>query len=259
MMIIRLFKIINIPILLIMIFMFYFSDGYIEAHKPFFPDPAPTSKESIVISNPDISQVFYFILNNKNNEFWIQMKLNKGHNLILDLGAPKLLELRNLSPELYLYDAADDKEFSEIYSFVPDSTNVVGEFHEPFTDTYSWVYLKKRYTINEEGNYYVRIKSSEDVQTKVWFATGIIEDFGITDLLNFAGTRSDVKNFHKSDEAPELENKVIIPESTTISKSENNTINSESDNKITNLNIYFIIIIIGVIITMIYFIKYKLK
>ena len=69
-----------------------------------------------------------------------------------------MLELRNLSPELYLYHQADDKEFSEIYSFVPDSTNVVGEFHEPFTDTYSWVYLKKRYTINEEGNYYVRIK-----------------------------------------------------------------------------------------------------
>jgi len=259
MIIIRLFKIINIPILLIMIFMLYSTDGYIEAHKPFFPDPAPTSQESIVISNPDISQVFYFILNNENNEFWIQMKLKKGHNLILDLGAPKLLELEKVSPELYLYKQGDDKEFSEIYSFIPDSKNIVSEFHEPFTDTYSWVYLKKRFTINEEGNYFVRIKSSHDMQTKAWFATGIIEDFGITDLINFAGTRSDVKNFHKSDKALELENKIIIPESIAISKSENNTIIPESDNKITNLNIYFIIIIIGVIITMIYFIKYKLK
>ena len=187
------------------------------------------------------------------------MKLKKGHNLILDLGAPKLLELEKVSPELYLYKQGDDKEFSEIYSFIPDSKNIVSEFHEPFTDTYSWVYLKKRFTINEEGNYFVRIKSSHDMQTKAWFATGIIEDFGITDLINFAGTRSDVKNFHKSDKALELENKIIIPESIAISKSENNTIIPESDNKITNLNIYFIIIIIGVIITMIYFIKYKLK
>ena len=97
------------------------------------------------------------------------------------------------------------------------------------------------------------------MQTKVWFATGIIEDFGITDLINFAGTRSDVKNFHKSDEISELEKKIIIPDSPAITKSENNNIISVFYNKITNLNIYFIIIIVSVIITMIYFTKYKLK
>tara|TARA_Y100000590_G_scaffold417332_1_gene516989 strand:- start:1126 stop:1905 length:780 start_codon:yes stop_codon:yes gene_type:complete len=256
---IKLSKIINIAVLFSIFFMMFFTNDYIEAHKPFFPDPAPTIEESILILNPDISQVFYFILNNKNNEFWIQMKLKKGHNLILDLGAPKFLELKNVSPELYLYQQLDDKGFSELYSFIPGSKHMVTEFHEPFTDTYSWVYLKKRFVINEEGNYFVKIKSSVDMQTKVWFATGIIEDFGITDLINFAGTRSDVKNFHKSDEISELEKKIIIPESPAITKFENNNIISVFYNKITNLNIYFIIIIVSVIITMIYFTKYKLK
>ena len=106
---IKLLKITNIPLMFIMLFVFYSTDGYIEAHKPFFPDPAPTSEDSILISNPNISQVLYFILDNKTNEFWINMKLEKGHNLILDLGAPKLSELKNIFPELYLYNKIDQK------------------------------------------------------------------------------------------------------------------------------------------------------
>ena len=258
-MILRLLKITNIPLMFIMLFVFYSTDGYIEAHKPFFPDPAPTSEDSILISNPNISQVLYFILDNKTNEFWINMKLEKGHNLILDLGAPKLSELKNIFPELYLYNKIDQKEFSEIYSFKADSQTKVSEFHEPFTDTHSWVYLKKRYIIEEQGDYFIKIKSSSDIKTKIWFATGVIEDFGITDLINFAGTRSDVKNFHKPDELNEPKNEIIIPESIGIVESENNTMLSESNNKITNLNIYFIIIFVSIIIIMIFFIKYKLK
>ena len=242
----------------IILFVFYSRDGYIEAHKPFFPDPAPTFEDSILISNPNISQVFYFILDKKTNEFWIRMNLQKGHNLILDLGAPQLSKLKNIFPELYLYKI-DQNEFSEIYSFKPDSKTKISEFHEPFTDTYSWVYLKKRYIIEEQGDYFIKIKSSSDIKTKIWFATGVIEDFGITDLINFAGTRSDVKNFHKSNEIIESKNETIIPESIGIVKSENNTILSESNNKITNLNIYFIIIFVSIIVIMIFFIKYKLK
>ena len=116
------------------------------------------------------------------------MNLQKGHNLILDLGAPKLPSLKNASPELYLYHQIAEEKFSEIYSFNLDLKNTVSEFHEPFTDTYSWIYLKKKYIIKEKGNYFVRIKSSQNIQTKTWFATGIIEDFQITDLINFAGT-----------------------------------------------------------------------
>ena len=256
---IKLLKITNIPLMFIMLFVFYSTDGYIEAHKPFFPDPAPTSEDSILISNPNISQVLYFILDNKTNEFWINMKLEKGHNLILDLGAPKLSELKNIFPELYLYNKIDQKEFSEIYSFKADSQTKVSEFHEPFTDTYSWVYLKKRYIIEEQGDYFIKIKSSSDINTKIWFATGVIEDFGITDLINFAGTRSDVKNFHKSNKIIESKNEIIIPELIGIVESENNTILSESNNKITNLNIYFIIIFVSIVVIMIFFIKYKLK
>jgi len=65
------------------------------------------------------------------------MNLQKGHNLILDLGAPKLPLLKNASPELYLYHQIAEEKFSEIYSFNLDSKNTVSAFHEPFTDTYS--------------------------------------------------------------------------------------------------------------------------
>ena len=166
------------------------------------------------------------------------MNLQKGHNLILDLGAPKLPLLKNASPELYLYHQIAAEKFSEIYSFNLDLKNTVSEFHEPFIDTYSWIYLKKKYIIKEKGNYFVRIKSSQNIQTKTWFTTGIIEDFQITDLINFTGTRSDVKDFHKPTEIIESENGTIIP---------------ESNNKITNLNIYFIIVIVSTIIIMIFY------
>ena len=54
---IRIIKVINIPLLVIVIFTLFFNDRYIETHKPFFPDPAPTIADSILISNPNISQV----------------------------------------------------------------------------------------------------------------------------------------------------------------------------------------------------------
>ena len=57
---IRILKVINIPFLVIVIIALFFNDRYIEAHKPFFPDPAPTIADLILISNPNVSQVFYF-------------------------------------------------------------------------------------------------------------------------------------------------------------------------------------------------------
>mgnify|MGYP001447052649 CR=1 FL=1 len=70
---IRLLQIINITFLFIILFVFYSRDGYIEAHKSFFLDPAPTFEDSILISNPNIFQVV--ILDKKTNEFWIIMNL----------------------------------------------------------------------------------------------------------------------------------------------------------------------------------------
>jgi len=168
----------------------------LEAHKPFFPPSSPTKDNALTINKPNISQVFYFVLSEEENEFWFKLNLGKGHNLILDLGTPKFDIYKNMYPDLILYYENEKTNLDKLAHYNIDNKWGLSEFHEPFTNTYSWVYVKDRYSAPRAGNYYVRVKSNYKTDFRLWFATGIIEDFGITDLAKFAGNRNTIRDFH---------------------------------------------------------------
>jgi len=178
---------------------FILSIEEIEAHKPFFPPKSTNMEESLFIGQPNISQVFYFELTPDEDEFWLKFDLSIGHDLVLDLGAPRFDTNKIKTSDLYLYYKNKNNELNEILSFEKKSDDSVSEFYEPFTQTYSWIYIKHRYEVIENGEYYVKIKLSAKENTKLWFATGLIEDFGMSDLAKFAGNRTKIKEFHNQE------------------------------------------------------------
>jgi hypothetical protein len=131
----------------------------------------------------------------------------------------------------------------------------LSEFHEPFTNTYSWIYVKDRYSIPMAGNYYVRVKSDYKMDYRLWFATGIIEDFGITDLAKFAGNRNTIREFHTNDYETENVPNPESEKSNFTNESEGSTEQSEVSTEQSESNtfmIYVLILSIFIILLFIY-------
>ncbi len=234
---------------------FLMETQHLEAHKPFFPPSSPIKENALPINKPNISQVFYFVLSEDNDEFWFKLNLEKGHSLILDLGTPKFDIYKNMYPDLTLYYENEKMDMDKLVEYNIDNKWGLSEFHEPFTNTYSWIYVKDRYSIPMAGNYYVRVKSDYKMDYRLWFATGIIEDFGITDLAKFAGNRNTIREFHTNDY--EIEN-VPNPESEKsnfTNESEVSTEQSEVSTEQSESNtfmIYVLILSIFIILLFIY-------
>ena len=186
-------------LLLLIASSYIFTIEEIEAHKPFFPSQSMHMEDSLFIGQPNISQVFYFELTPEKNEFWFKLNLNIGHDLVLDLGAPKFDTNKIKTSNLYLYYKNKNNELNQILSFEKKSDDFVNEFYEPYSKTYSWIYIKHRYKIMQNGEYYIKIKLSDLKSAKLWFATGLIEDFGMSDLTNFAGNINMVQKFHNKE------------------------------------------------------------
>tara|TARA_Y100001970_G_scaffold154314_1_gene189033 strand:+ start:14509 stop:15291 length:783 start_codon:yes stop_codon:yes gene_type:complete len=240
-------------LIFVIILIFIIDVQHIEAHKPFFPPESNSKEQALYINQPNISQVFYFTLSEQKKEFWFELSLVKGHNLILDLGAPKFEDYKSKYPNLYLY-YQNEKDFIEILSYTSDNKWGLSEFHEPFTNTYSWVYVKDRFSIEKEGTYFVRVTSEYVTDFKLWFATGIIEDFGISDLANFAGTRNKVRDFH-SDTNDSDDINISLTDMPASLENTNDFIGIIKTNKLV---IYVLILIIFIIVLFLY-INRKLK
>ena len=82
---------------------FLMETQHLEAHKPFFPPSSPIKENALPINKPNISQVFYFVLSEDENEFWFKLNLEKGHSLILELWTNKFDIYKNMYPDLTLY------------------------------------------------------------------------------------------------------------------------------------------------------------
>jgi len=216
---------------------FIFTIEKIEAHKPFFPPQSMHMEDSLFIGQPNISQVFYFELTPDKNEFWFKLNLNIGHDLVLDLGAPKFDTNKIKTSNLYLYYKNKNNELNQILSFEKKSDDFVNEFYEPYSKTYSWIYIKHRYEIMQNGEYYIKIKLSDLKSAKLWFATGLIEDFGMSDLANIAGNINMVQKFHT--QGMNYTNSLEIEEKNKLSSN-----NFELSSKLLYVLILFIFVII---------------
>ena len=201
-------RIVKLPLGLIVgiiLFLCYMPD-IAEAHRPVFPNGFNKSFDtSFQLDDIDISQAVYQVLNNK-EQVWLSFYPEQSNTevAIIQLGVPVLEETKLFRPKVALLSSSLEKidlpfatpEGFGAIIYEPRGGNLIREFHEPFTNTKSWILIEDQFEIMENGIHYVVIFSDMNQSGKFWFATGTRESFDFSDRSELNQNISRVKSFH---------------------------------------------------------------
>ena len=190
-----------------LIISFCFLSNTAEAHRPAFPDGFNKSPNSAFqLDDIDISQAIYQILN-KNEQVWLSFdpKSSSTKTANIQLGVPVLKESESFRPMVAIIGQNMDKidlpfDIPEGFGAILYESNAeqpAKKFHEPFTNTDSWILIEEDFKITERGTHYVVIFSKTNQTGKFWFATGTKEVFDFSAISDLNKNISKVKTFHK--------------------------------------------------------------
>lgn len=180
-----------------------------RAHLPIFiAEPHPDPERALRLPDIVISRAFYAEVPCPNRPLWMTFQAEKGEELSVQLGLPVMDELRDFRPSLALLGPglpplrglpieAPGNLGARVFS-----TREVEEprsFHEPYSDTDSWILLEERITLPAQGQYYLIVWSEQDRRARLWVATGREEQIEPADV---ARALPRVKAFHDPATAP---------------------------------------------------------
>ncbi|MBN1695933.1 MAG: hypothetical protein JW881_00345 [Spirochaetales bacterium] len=179
----------------------------LSAHKPLFD--AKNKDNVVTISNPGISQVVYHDVETDGDRIWLKFSGEKDDEVYISIGVPVIGRLSGFRPAVALLgrglppleDLPVDLPIKTGYFFPTTGTGHPRYFHEPFTDTASWILLEQRVRLPQTGTYYV-LGITGDTQTekqKFWVSIGEKENFGLCDLFSFFDWKRRVRDFHEAD------------------------------------------------------------
>ncbi len=190
-----------------LIISFCFLSSTAEAHRPAFPDGSNTSPNSpFQLDDIDISQAIYQILN-ENEQVWLSFdpKSSGTKTANIQLGIPVFKETESFRPTVAIIGKGMDK--IDLPFDIPDGFGAtlyesnakqqIKKFHEPFTNTDSWILIEADFKITEMETHYVVIFSKTNQTGKFWFATGTKEVFDFSAISDLNKNISKVKTFHK--------------------------------------------------------------
>jgi hypothetical protein len=183
-----------------------FSPERLNAHHPIFTDDKATSPETAIqIKAPEISQVVYREITKESPQIWLSFEAKKDFKLFVQIGVPAIDRLKDFRPAMVVVGPGlpeKDPPFT-----LPDkagakvlATKEVEKpkfFHEPFTNTDSWILRSETITLPAPGRYYLIGYSPENKTGKLWLSVGEKESFGLADLLLFPSWIKKVQAFHE--------------------------------------------------------------
>ena len=191
---------------MLIIGMFFANPQYAYAHIPYLASDKHNSPESALeIEDITISSVVYQTIHDNSPESWIKFNGIKGETLYFQMGIPKLNRLQNYSPDVDLF-RYNDIEHSKYMDTIQkgkglrySSYNIKNPeiFHEPFTNTTSWVLFEKSLVLPETGTYFLTSFSEQSQTGKLWIAIGKEESFGISDLGKLPASISQIRSFYE--------------------------------------------------------------
>lgn len=177
------------------------------AHKPTFGTGAYGSAGSAFrVENIDHSIVVYQELACAARQVWLSFDIpNDGAELYVQLGVPVIERLANYSPTIAVVAPGLPAPSAEVPFTIPAGMGLrVIEsgprplFHEPFTNTDSWILAEVTMALPVHGKGYVVAWDARGESGKLWVAVGKAEKFGLGDLLRFFGWRSQAQRFHET-------------------------------------------------------------
>lgn len=160
---------------------------------------------AIQLAAPDLSQVVYGDLPVAHPSLWVAVDVPAATDLYVQLGVPVLQRLRTYRPQLAIF--GPELPVLGIPVAVPAGlggllivTSSIGDapiFHEPITDTDSWILGEATVHLPSAGRYYVVAWSSSIMDGKAWIAVGSREAFGWNDVITLPDVVRAVRAFHE--------------------------------------------------------------
>ena len=175
----------------------------VESHVPYLAlDKNKTINKSLKLSDIQISKVIYQVLHEKAEQSWITFEAESGQILHLEVGLPALEEVKNFRPTIVLIKPSERNKLplELINSHIRTGGSKLTPFHEPFTDTNSWILTKKQIPIVETGVHHLVSLDIESNTGKLWVAIGKEERFGVADIARLPSTILEVRKFHGNDQ-----------------------------------------------------------
>ena len=192
--------------LIFIVILLAFAPAKIEAHIPTIAaDKHATLGTALRLKDIVISRAIYQNLTKKSPESYISFAGEKGQALDLEIGIPKIPKLTNFRPNISLFylpvgDSIlnSEKRAIEVMELATKDTNP-SLFHEPFTNTSSWILNKTIITLPITGEYHLISYHPETEIGKMWVAIGRQERFGPEDWGTLPASIVEVRLFHETD------------------------------------------------------------
>ncbi len=174
------------------------------AHKPSFGS-YPSSDSSFLVDDPNISIVVYQEISCENDQLWLSLAGTAGFEVYIQGGVPQIDRLADYKPHIALLapglPTTEDLPFPipeglGAKVFTPSAEP--SDFHEPFTQTDSWIWVEEYFTLPEDGPVYLVGWNEPQYTGKMWIATGTIEDFEGVSMTEFIEWGEYVNNFHET-------------------------------------------------------------
>ena len=177
-----------------------------EAHRPSFPDGFNKSPyTAFQLDDIDISQAIYQVLE-ENEQVWLKFHPNNSSSKTanIQLGVPILEETESFRPMVAV--VSQNLQRIDLPFDLPDgfgaivyevnNKKAIRKFHEPYTNTNSWILIEEEFEIVANETHYVVIFSNTNQSGKFWFATGDKEVFDFSSSQLHENILK-VKTFHK--------------------------------------------------------------
>jgi hypothetical protein len=176
------------------------------AHQPLFTDDKAADPETAIrVKSPDISQVVYREITKETPQIWLSFEAKKDFELFVQIGVPAIDRLKDFRPAMAIVGPGlpeNDPPFKlpkncGLKVLTTKDVEKPEFFHEPFTNTDSWILRSETMKLPADGVYYLVGYSPENRMGKLWLSLGKKESFGLADILKFPSWLKKVQAFHE--------------------------------------------------------------
>lgn len=181
-----------------------------QAHKPtFLKDGHGSPAMAYRVDDVETSTVTYWETTCESPELWLSFQATADTRLEFTLGLPRLGWLEHFRPTIAIVahglpvPAPGDVPFKVpegmgVLLFPSNQVQQPRQFHEPFSQTSSWVLVKESVELPVDGPAYMVAWDPLLHTGKLWIALGSKEDFSPEDWIALPRWVDQVRQFHEA-------------------------------------------------------------
>lgn len=183
-----------------------------SAHRPLIAGPGASDPNSAPrLSNPSISRVIYYELDNRGDVQWFVIENDRPREVPVQLGVPLGSPLESAQPVIVFFGPGLDGRVegggiepavqppwdADTGTLVLSRSDNPKPFYEPVTGTKSMILADTSVQLPSPGSYYGAVFDASGGEGKVWVGLGRREGFTWRDVGCLPGWIRDVRRFHE--------------------------------------------------------------